>query len=41
VLATEARRAAAARAGDAVDTGPAADHPSPGADRREPAGRAA
>ncbi|OUD88087.1 hypothetical protein BC477_08830 [Clavibacter michiganensis subsp. michiganensis] len=39
VLVTEARRAAPARGSS--DTGPADDHPSPGADRREPAARAA
>jgi drug/metabolite transporter (DMT)-like permease len=44
VLMTEARRAAAGPdpdAGASADTAPAADHPSPGADRREPAARAA
>ena len=39
VLVTEARRTAHARG--SADTGPADDHPSPGADRREPAARAA
>ncbi|MFH6680710.1 DMT family transporter [Clavibacter michiganensis] len=39
VLVTEARRAAPARGSS--DTGPSDDHPSPGADRREPAARAA
>lgn len=41
VLASEARRATAAPDGDSADTGHADDHPSPGADRREPATRAA
>ncbi|KAF0257254.1 hypothetical protein DOU02_14375 [Clavibacter michiganensis subsp. michiganensis] len=38
VLVTEARRAGAVRD---EDSSSAADHPSPGADRREPAARAA